>query len=122
MYGDEAIQKLQSANVWVKSFLPACHAQQTTNTDSSYRLKDFLEKAFSGKIFTKLNSYLLESTVKYWKRKYAGHVNENDFEIAFRSQPGVSKSHPQFFQKKVLDRLSQKVREFEIRHGFDLTI
>lgn len=122
MYGAESIQRFHFSNQWVKLFLPACQSQEPLAADSNFFLKSFLERILSGKFFTRVNSYLMKSTLKYWKRKYAGALNQNDFDIAFRSKPGVSRSHPQFFQKKVLDRLIQKIKEFENQHGIDLTI
>lgn len=122
MYGQEQIQEFHFSNQWVKSFLPACQKREPLLMDSNFEFKNFLEKVLSGKLFTKLNSYLMKTTLKYWKKKYAGSLDQNDFDIAFRSKPGVSRSHPQFFQKKVLDRLSQKVKEFESQHEIDLTI
>jgi hypothetical protein len=57
----------------------------------------------------------------FWKRKYAHVANSPDFEIAFRSKEGVSKSHPRFFQKRALEQFEQKIKVFEAVHGVNLS-
>ena len=122
MYGEKTIQDFRSANGWVESFLPACHLRSIESDDKAYQIKNILRKSLPQNLLSKLNLRLMEATIKYWKRKYAGPLNDADFEVAFRSRPGVSKSHPQFFQKKVLNRLSEKMKLFQEQHGVDLSL
>jgi hypothetical protein len=122
MYGAEVIEKFQAANDWVKEFLPSCSPQINSGSDEFWFGKKIAEKILSGKLYSRLNQWLMESTISYWKKKYGGELSDSDFEVAFRSNPGVSKSHPQFFQKKVLNRLDQKIRFFEEQHAVDLSL
>jgi hypothetical protein len=69
-----------------------------------------------------LNEWLMNKSIAHWKRRYKHDLHPADFEIAFRSTTGISKSHPQFFQKKVLTLYDQKIKDFEIKNGIDLSI
>ncbi len=120
MYGSETIKDFQDANAWVKEFLPGCGKRTDKINDSLFVVKRIFEKALPNRFLVWLNDWLMNSTFKYWKRKYAGQLSDADFEVAFRTRSGVSKSHPQFFQRKVLDRLSQKMITFEQQHGIAL--
>jgi hypothetical protein len=64
----------------------------------------------------------MNKSIAYWKSRYKNGVHPADFEIAFRSTAGISKSHPQFFQKKVLTLYEQKIKDFETKNGIDLSI
>jgi hypothetical protein len=120
MQGSESIRKLREANEWVKDFLPACNLTEASSPIDNYFFKIILERLFSGRLISKFNLRLMTSTLKYWRKKYGSDLSENDFELAFRSKPGVSKSHPQVFQKKVMNRLSQKIKWFEEEQGVAL--
>lgn len=122
MHGHAFIQALQSCNEWVKDFLPRHTPAAMQGKDYRFAAKRAVEKILPGKALSKLNRWLMDSTLKYWKRKYANSLDDRDFEVAFRSRPGVSKSHPQFFQKKALDRLAQKIKHFENWHSVDLSL
>jgi hypothetical protein len=81
-----------------------------------------LEKILTPSRFDLINRWLLQKTIQHWRTRYGSLLSDSDFQIAFRSTEGVSKSHPQFFQKKVLNRLEQKIKSFEIEKGIDLTL
>lgn len=122
MYGGKIVEEFRTNNFWVKNFLPACDHRSFDFEEHDFLLKRFFENWIPPKLASKLNLWLMKSTWKVWRRRYASDLSENDFEIAFRTKPGVSKSHPQFFQKKVLNRFAEKVEAFEKQHGVDLTL
>ncbi len=61
----------------------------------------------------------MNRTISHWKKRYGQEMDEHDFEIAFRSTNGISRSHPQFFQKRVLRSYDERVAEFEIKNGIE---
>ncbi len=122
MYGKSVIEDFQSANRWIVSFLPNTQFEKVEVMNRFFLLKGVIEKILSFPFFNNLNDWLRRKTLQRWKKRYAQGMNQSDFEIAFRSTDGVSKSHPQFFQKQVLTRYEQKIKGFEALSGLDLTI
>lgn len=122
MFGASTIEKFHAANAWALSFLPNFVLQNGTASNGDFFLKTTVEKIFSLRMVDHFNAWLMKKSLDYWKRKYGQIVHPTDFEIAFRSTTGISKSHPQFFQKKVLMHYDQKIKEFEIKNGVDLSL
>jgi len=121
MIGSSVIEDFRSANQWAVSYLPNLRFKKTVINDKNHRIKTLFERILSFQAFDRFNLWLMNKTISYWKRRYGSELDPNDFEVAFRSTIGVSKSHPQFFQKRILARHSLKIREFEIQHGIDLS-
>jgi hypothetical protein len=122
MYGRSIIDKFLAANRWTFSFLPNFNAETEATSDRTFFLKKVIETIFSFTAVDRVNTWLLNKSIAYWKRRYVNDVDKDDFEIAFRSTTGISKSHPQFFQKRVLSRYDQKIMEFETGNGIDLSL
>jgi hypothetical protein len=122
MFGKSTMEQFRDANPWTHAYLPNLSFDVHGAGDPKLPLKRAIEKIFSFKIMDHLNVWLMTRTVSHWRRKYRGGMDGADFEIAFRSAAGISKSHPQFYQKKVLLRLTEKIRDFEIQNGIDLSL
>ncbi|HEV8514547.1 MAG TPA: hypothetical protein VGQ59_14795 [Cyclobacteriaceae bacterium] len=122
MFGRSTIEKFQAANKWVFSFLPNCKTMNGATPHKELFLKTMIEKIFSFKAMNHFNEWLMDKSIAHWKKRYQQEVHPADFEIAFRSTAGISKSHPQFFQKRVLNSYDQKIKDFEIKNGIDLSI
>jgi hypothetical protein len=122
MFGRSTIENFHAANAWAFSFLPNFMIETGAASDQQFFLKTILEKIFSFKGVDHFNKWLMMKSMAYWQRRYAPFVHPTDFEIAFRSTTGISKSHPQFFQKRVLMHYDQKIKDFEIKNGIDLSL
>ncbi len=120
-YGQEVVEKFQNANQWAFTILPQGKFNREATPDGKRRVKEVIEKFFSSSTIDRFNKWLMEKSVRFWRKKYAHVADSPDFEIAFRSKEGVSKSHPRFFQKRALERFDQKVKLFENSHGVDLS-
>lgn len=120
MYGGYEIENFRMANGWTNFYLPNAKIESIKVNNESFFLKKGIEKVFSFEIFGRVNQWLMNQTISYWKRRYAKEINPADFEIAFRSTTGISKNHRNFFQKKVLSRYDQMIKEFEMQNGIDL--
>jgi Nucleotidyltransferase domain len=122
MFGRSTIEKFQKANEWAFSFLPNFRLENAETPAKEFFLKTTIEKISSFKSMDYFNEWLMNKSIAHWKRRYTEDVHPADFEIAFRSTTGISKSHPQFFQKKVLTLYDQKIKDFETKNGIDLSI
>jgi len=122
MFGQYTIEKFQAANTWAFLFLPNFRLENGAIPNKEFFLKTMAEKIFSFKAINRFNEWLMNKSIAHWKRRYPHEVHPTDFEIAFRSTKGISKSHPQFFQKKVLTLYNQKIKDFEIKNGIDFSI
>lgn len=122
MYGRSVIEKFQMENQWVYKSLPQAPFDSSTLVDPRFFLKGILESLSRLLPMDGINRWFMNYSKARWKRKYSAQWNEDDFEIAFRSKEGISKSHPRFFQKRALDQFENRVNAFELQHGIDLVI
>lgn len=122
MYGQAVLEQFRESNSWASQFLPQGKFVTANLEDREFRVKKMIEQLFSLNALDRLNEWLMKKTVAFWRKKYSPTVASSDFEIAFRSREGVSKSHPRFFQKRALNTLDDKIRSFEAQHEIDLTL
>jgi hypothetical protein len=73
-------------------------------------------------LFDRLDRWLMDRSLDRWKRKYNHLLTDSDFSIAFQSTRSVSRSHPGFYQKKVLSQYAIKIKEFEQMNGLSLAL
>jgi hypothetical protein len=102
--------------------LPHAKFNNAECLDKHEVIKNRIENIFSFSSMNILNQWLMKKSMYFWKRKYAHALSSSDFEIAFRTKEGVSKSHPRFFQRRALEQFKIKIQDFETRHGLDLTL
>lgn len=120
LHGAEYYQKLHRANSsWLTKYFPNFRPLSTNTVPYSTTgiLKKILEKVidlFFGNI---LETYCMNTTLERWKRKHLHNFTEQEFNIAFKTKKYVSKSHPQHFQKKVLELFDQKLKDFNKKNG-----
>jgi hypothetical protein len=122
VYGKNPFFDFQSANSWCDSFLPNRTIENGVEKERDFFLKKGWEKILSLSLFDKLDDWLMVQSIKHWKKKYGQQLNTHDFLIAFQSTPQVSRSHPNFYQKKVLSRYAKKIKAFEEEQGISLSV
>jgi hypothetical protein len=122
MYGQDVVQRFNQANSWALKILPHAKFNNAECLDKHEVIKNRIENIFSFSSMNILNQWLMKKSMYFWKRKYAHALSSSDFEIAFRTKEGVSKSHPRFFQRRALEQFKIKIQDFETRHGLDLTL
>ena len=120
MYGEKWIREFYLANHWVHDFLPNYKSNLISRQDGNIIFKKQVETLLSTALFDTLEKKMRFLTLKRWKNKYKNEMAQQDFEIAFRSTTSVSRSHPQFFQKKVLNLYHQKIKSFEHQNSIIL--
>lgn len=121
--GREYYQAFCEANPWSRSFYPNIPAR---NKDSvpGYRgtfLSITFERLLSGALGHRLNRFLMNLTVGYWRRKFS-HYDPATFERSFQSTPFLSRHHPVDFQNKVILAYRERIRKFEENHGLSLHV
>jgi hypothetical protein len=110
LYGREWYDAFQSANPWAWRILPHS-VQKDRGAIPPYQpgmVKRGLERLLGGRFGDWLDGQAMQVTVRYWRRKFS-HFDTDSFDIALKSKRYVSKHHPLYFQKKVLDAFAEKV-------------
>lgn len=122
MAGAKCIHDFQSKNKWSKGYLPNHHPQNGIQDEGPGPVKRLFEKFLSSSPFDKLDRWLMNRSLAWWKKRYHHLLTDRDFSIAFQSTRSVSRSHPGFYQKKVLSQYELKIREFEQLNGLSLAL
>ncbi|MFZ4796090.1 MAG: nucleotidyltransferase domain-containing protein [Bacteroidia bacterium] len=108
-------------NNWAFDFLPNRIIDKNIQiVHKNTFIKTISEKLLDSKLGEKLDGLFMKLTIKKWKQKF-NYMRKEQFELAMRSRKYVSKHHPQSFQEKVLNKITEKVNEFENRHQVKLT-
>lgn len=117
MYGDDYYHQLMEQNEWVKEFIP--NFSMDGMAKSPAHRKGLFKRAFEIILKTapghRLEQAAQKAAVSRWAKRYKASLPETDFTIAFKSKEYVSKSHPEFYQRKVLEKYSYKLMELEHR-------
>jgi hypothetical protein len=115
LYGAVYYQQLQQANHgWLIRFFPNYKPRTMDHVPEFHRNKN---QKFAERIINILGGDLWEKvcmliTFKYWRLQYAKNYTADDFDVAFKTKSYASKNHPRNFQKNVMERYAQKLKEF----------
>lgn len=83
--------------------------------------KKITEFILNNKFGNWLDNRLLEFTLSRWRKKYPG-MNEQDFDLQFRSRKNVCKRHSHGFQNKVIQLWQNNLYAFEKKFNFSLNV
>lgn len=110
-------------NLWAYGYLPnyTSHMPDHVFPEKRYPIKAAMEALLNGGLGERLDSWFMTRTMQRWKNKFE-HFTSDYFDHALRSRKYVSKHHPQNFQLRVLNALSERVKEFEARHHVKLEV
>jgi hypothetical protein len=115
LYGAEYYHQLHRANrSWLLEFFP--NFRPRTTEDVPEHRPGFIKLILEGLLsLLPLEKALMKFTLNLWQRKYQKQYSEGDFRIAFKTTEGSSKNHPRHFQKRVMERYTEKLAEFKSR-------
>jgi hypothetical protein len=101
-------------NKWISEFLPNHPALTIENSATLSELKstNVFEQFLNFFDADSLDTFFMNLTFKRWKRIYEKKYQPNDFLIAFKTNKYVSKNHPNFYQKKIVDLYKEKLNAF----------
>lgn len=122
MFGEKCIHNFQRVNNWCDQYLPNHLAQNGLNEEGVLPIKRTAERLLSFPIYDRLDRWLMNRSLARWEKKYSHQLTAQDFSIAFQSTLSVSRSHPGFYQKRVLSQYELKIREFEHVHCLSLAL
>jgi hypothetical protein len=116
-FGPDFYDELYNKNIWVKQYFPNFPKRKADKIldKKNSPIKSLLEKTLSKKLGDKLDNFSMKVFERFNSRKYKFY-NADEFKLAFKSNKNVSKHHPKFFQKRVLDEFNRKILAFEEKY------
>jgi hypothetical protein len=122
VYGRDLCEKFMSKNQWTKQHLPNVNLHRTAFIDEKTSVvKKIFERMLSGSFGEKLDMLFMRLAIQRWRKKFGDSFTSVDFELAFKSSRNVSKNHPRFFQKKILNHFQDKIIQFEVLNDIKLS-
>lgn len=101
------------ANTWTRKYYSQNLLDPSNIIPSKKGIfKGMGEAILKGKIGEWLDIWSMKKTLNFWKQKFP-EMSNDDFEINFKSDRTISKHHPNGFQKRVLQELDSRFKEFE---------
>lgn len=114
MYGGDWYQAFCRENQWAWRQYPHATLRPVHDVPGSARswFKRNAEWLLGGAFGDWLDSRAMHLTVRFWRKKFS-HLDDSTFNVALKSRRHVSKHHPLYFQKKVLEHLSVRMQEMK---------
>jgi hypothetical protein len=120
-YGSNLYNEFYNANSWLKTYYPNYPKRNTINV-SRHKMKltqKIIEPFLNQKFGESVDDYCMQMFLRFDKKIY-GELEKEAFEVAFKSRKNISKHHPQYFQKRVLEALNHKIHTLEMQHNIVL--
>jgi hypothetical protein len=113
LYNANEYYQLHLKNNWIKRYFPNYISRPTDNVPQvqNNSIKNILEKVLSP-FASVTEKFLMQLTLRRWKRKHQAGYSEADFKIAFKTKKHASKNHPKHYQRKIMDLYQQKLEAF----------
>jgi hypothetical protein len=120
-YGSNLYNEFYSANTWIKTYFPNYPKRNAFDVSTSKMklTQKIIEPILNHKLGERVDNYCMKMFLKFDKKRY-GELGKKTFEVAFKSKKNVSKHHPQYFQKRVLEALNNKIHKLEMQHNIAL--
>jgi hypothetical protein len=83
-----------------------------------------IQKVMESLLNNRFGDYIDDNIMKMFIRfdeKHYGELDEDTFRLAFKTRKNISKHHPNFFQKRVLESLTKKLEQLELKHNIALS-
>ncbi len=110
------------ANSWTKEYYPNFPKQQLFGDihTKNYRIKTLLEKILNTSLGEQMDTLFFKITLRHWKYKFK-EFNDEEFDLKMRTRKNISKHHPNGYQTKVLNALTEKILHYEEEFGISLS-
>lgn len=120
-YGADVYNELYESNKWIKQHVPNYPKRDVSNVPVSKKkiIQKLIELLLNNRFGDYLDNKVMELFVRYDVKKY-GTLDEDTFKLAFKTRKNVSKHHPNYFQRRVLESLSKKLEQLELKHNIAL--
>jgi hypothetical protein len=110
-----AYERLIRSNGWVREFLPNFIPRKMEHKVVRRNILRSLVEAFFIPFAALIEKMLMRLSASRLKRLYSRQFTLDDFNIAFKSTSGTSKSHPRNFQAKVMDLYHRKLADHDLQ-------
>ncbi len=125
LQGIEVFEKFYAANIWTKGFLPNNYMRISTAKQISEKgIKYFIEKIFSNRFGSMLDSYFMKLTDKRWTQKTIRQKrNTRGVVMSLLASKHFSKPDPSNFQTKLLQHFENDLADvlYKYEHSSRLT-
>jgi len=121
-YGADVYDALYESNQWIKQYVPNYPKRDVSNVPQSRRkiFQWIIEPILKNKLGDYLDNKIMEMFIRYDEKRY-GTLDRETFKLAFKTRKNVSKHHPNYFQKRVLESLRKKLEQLEMQHNIALS-
>jgi len=122
MYGSDVYNDLYGANQWIKAYVPNYPKRDVVSLPAFK--KKIIQKVIEPLLNNRFGNYVDEKIMKMFIRfdeKHYGELDEDTFRLAFKTRKNISKHHPNFYQKRVLESLTKKLEQLELKHNVALS-
>ncbi len=119
MYGRSLHEQFLTANEWIKEYYPNFDRERIEyrrGTKEGKGLRQTFERILPKRLALRLDLKLMESTRKYWRKKYPGH-DDRFYDVSLRSRRNESRAHPQDRAHEIAALYSDRLRSLGIDDG-----
>jgi hypothetical protein len=113
--GQALIQQFHEENAWASQMLPCIPVKPANSEVSASWIKKLIEGIFNNRLGDKIDSYLLNTTTRRWKRKEeTGIRNKKGLPMGLITGKHFARSNPGDFQERVMEEYMLKLQELGI--------
>jgi predicted nucleotidyltransferase len=122
LHGFHYYHQLLKQNGWIGNYFSQIESRYGNHKESArfVLFKPVIEKLLSNGLGQWVETTAHRLILQRWEKLYRHRLPADDFAIAFKSRSYVSKSHPEFYQRQVLEKLACRISEFENRFALSL--
>ncbi len=120
--GADVYHALYDSNQWIKQYVPNYPKRDVSNVPESRRkiTHKIIETLLNNQLGDYFDNKVMKLFIKYDEKRY-GTLDEETFKLAFKTRKNISKHHPNYFQKRVLESLREKLEQLELKHNIALS-
>jgi hypothetical protein len=122
MYGADVYNDLYESNKWIKTYVPNYPKRDVTHLPPFKKkiIQKLIEPLLNGRFGDYVDDKIMQKFIRFDAKRY-GELDKDTFRLAFKTRKNVSKHHPNFFQKRVLESLRLKLEQLELKHNIALS-